>query len=295
MITRLTLRSALATMLVLSATLAQAQTIFSTGFEAPGYSATATSTQFNPFTGGTFTTSPGAVINSAWGALFTTGTIAEQAISYPNAVNASQVQTATVRTGSQALRVDGVIAQQQVFGASTDIGVSTSAGILDIRCDMLVTAASAQTGQWGISLFDQSFRGIASVGFYGGFLVAGTGLTSYGLASPTPVGYNNWANYGLRVNFSAKTMSVLLNGTPVSTLQDLPLRNDITFTPSTRLVGLGGQAPIGAPYNTTPERAFFDNLSVAAAPEPTTLVLLSLGGTFVVLGRRRLQIQRREN
>ncbi|MBB6050568.1 PEP-CTERM sorting domain-containing protein [Armatimonas rosea] len=287
MITRLALRSTLATLVALSATLAQAQTIFSTGFEAPGYSATATSTVFNPYTGGTFTTSPGAIHNAGWETLFTPGTNAQQAVNYPNALNASQIQTATVRTGSQALRSDGAVAQQTIFGTATGIGVSTSTGILDLSFDMLVTAPSAQTGQWGLSVFDQGLREIASLGFYGGFLVGGSGATTYGLASPTAVGYNNWANYGLRVNFSAKTMSILLNGTPISTLQNLPLRNDINFTARTGYLGLGGQAPLGAAYTTTPERAFFDNVTASTAPEPGTLALLSLGGTLVVLRRRR--------
>jgi hypothetical protein len=298
MITRLTLRSTLATMVVLSATLAHAQVLYQTGFEAPTYSTTATGSHANLYTGTPFNAATGSIIHAqqGWGYVTeTAGSLALAAARLERTVNSAIIQNSVVRSGAQALSIDGSVANQAGFGVFQTVGVSTTNTILDLSVDMLVTGASAQTSQWGLTLLDGSYRDIASLGFYGGFLVAGTGSTTYGLAAPTAIGYNNWASYKLRVNFSAKTMSILLNGAPVSTLQNLPLRNDITFTPTTYALGLGGQVPEGAPYTTTPERAFFDNVTVAAAPEPTTLALLSIGGTLVVLGRRRLQTQRREN
>jgi hypothetical protein len=289
MVTRLLLRSALIATAALSPCLAQAQTIFSTGFEAPDYSATATSTQTNPYTGSPYTAGSGAVINSSqgWLPLWSTDPPAQAPTNFENAVNAAAVQTSVVKSGTQALKVDGVTANQIVFGAAQDLPVSTAAGLYEFSFDMLVAGASVtNTGQWGLYLLDFDFNPIATLGFYGGFgglLGAGTATDEYFAPGPS---YDTWANYKLTLDLTAKTMSVALNGIPVSSMQSLAISG--YNTSSTLTMAVGGQVPVAATpfYTTTPERAYFDNLTVTSAPEPGTAVLLMLGGTLVIVRRR---------
>lgn len=289
MISRLVLRTALTALTATSAALAHAQvTLYTTGFEAPTYSTTATGNFTNPYDGNPLVLGAGVLTNSNqnWGTFF--DTVGAPGPNYDRAIKSAVVQTGVVKSGAQALKIDGAVANQGVFGAYQAISRPTSGGILDIAFDMQVGGASVQAGQWGTSLFDNNFNAIASVGFYQGILVAGSGLNIYGAAPPfTVVGYNNWANYKLSVNFFTKTMSIALNGLPVSSMQNLPLRNDIAFTANTAAVGLGGQTPIGAPYTSTPERAYFDNLAVSSAPEPGTLAFLAVGGALVIVRRRQ--------
>ena len=271
----------------------QAQTIFSTGFEAPGYSATATSTQTNPYTGSPYTAGSGALINSSqgWLPLWYTDPPAQAPTNFENAVNAATIQTSVVKSGTQALKVDGVTANQIVFGASQDLPISTAAGIYEFSFDMLASGASVtNTGQWGLYLLDSNFNAIATLGFYGGFgglVGAGTATDEYFAPGPS---YNTWANYKLTLNLTAKTMSVALNGAPVSSMQGLAISG--YSTSSTLTMAVGGQVPVAATpfYTTTPERAYFDNLTVSSAPEPGSLVLLALGGTLVIVQRRRKTI-----
>ena len=287
MFSRFAVRTALVATITLASSLAHAQTLFSTGFEAPQYSTSATTNITNPYTGTPFTTAPGALVASGQGWFPLWSAAGSLATNFQSATNSSTVQSAVVSSGSQALRVDGLAANQQIFGSGQGLTFGTGGGILDLSFDMRVSDPSLQTGQWGLLLVDTNNNAIASVGFFGGALVAGSGSIPY---FGTPLGtlsYDTWANYDLTVNFFTKTMSVALNGVPISSMQDLPLTNEFTFAPTTAFIGLGGQAPAGVPYTTTPEHAYFDNLSAAAAPEPGTLALLVVGGTLVIVRRRQ--------
>jgi hypothetical protein len=286
--------TAFVTIVSLSPAQAQAPIVYATGFEAPAFSTTAVGTFPNVYTGTPFTTVPGALAASPadqWGLGWDDipGNIPQSAINYENCVNSATVQTSVVRSGAQALKVDGTVANQKVFTAFKGLPLSTVNTVYDFNFDMQVSGASAQAGQWGLTVVDENSARIASLGFYQGILVAGSGTSLYGLGPFTPIGYDNWATYKLSVNFFTKTMSVALNGFPISSMQNLPLRNDITFTSTLAGVGLGGQAPDGAPYTTTPERAYFDSFSVTSAPEPGTLAFLALGGTLVVTRRRSVK------
>jgi hypothetical protein len=296
MISRLVIKTAFAASVltaILSASQAHAQTLYSTGFEAPAFSTTTTGTFPNFYTGVPFTTVPGAVSTSntdVWGNIWerTTGNNVQNAINYENSLNSATVQAGVVRSGEQALKVDGIAADQDEFAAFKELYLSTSEGIYDISFDMRVSGADVLAGQWGLTLIDLNGNSVAGLGFYDGILVAGSGTTIYGLGPVTPIGYDNWANYKLRVNFTARTISVALNGLPISSLQNLPMTTEFIYTAQTAGFGLGGQTPNGAPYFITPEHAYFDNVSVAAAaPEPGTLGLLVLGGTLVVVRRAR--------
>ncbi|WP_309708952.1 PEP-CTERM sorting domain-containing protein [Armatimonas sp.] len=293
MISRLVSRLSLTALMVTLSTLAHAQAtvIYSTGFEAPTFSTTATATIPNFYTGAPFTTVPGALAASPadqWGLAWEDipGNIPQSIINYEASVNSATVQSGVVRSGTQALKVDGAVANQRLSTAFKGLPLSTVNRVYDFNFDMRVSGASAQVGQWGVTIIDQNSARIASLGFYQGILVAGSGASLYGLGPFTPIGYDNWATYKLSVNFFTNTMSVALNGFPISSMQNLPLRNDITFTSTLAGVGLGGQAPDGAPYTTTPERAYFDSFSVTSAPEPGTLAFLVLGGMLVIARRR---------
>ena len=292
MISRLSTRAALVALVAVTTVSAQAQVLYQTGFEAPTYSTTASGGSYtNPYTGTSFSAATGSIIHAQQGWGYVTesgGTLAQSGARLERTVNSATIQSSVVRSGAQALQLDGSVANQSGFGVFQPIVVSTTNSVLDVTFDMLVSNPSAQVGQWGIQVVDGSNRNIAALGFVQGILVAGTGTTGFGTTPPiTPVGYNNWANYKLSINFFTKTMSVALNGLPVSSMQNLPLRSDIVFTPTTGAVAWGGQVPIGAPYTTVPERAYLDNFSVSSAPEPGTFALLSLGGTLVIVRRRR--------
>jgi hypothetical protein len=292
MISRLFIRTALVALVAAPTVSAQAQMLYQTGFEAPTYSTTATGGSYtNPYTGASFSAATGSIIHAqqGWGyVLEAGGTNAQSGARIERVINSAIIQSSVARSGAQALQIDGSIANQNSFGVYQPVGVSTTNSILDVTFDMLVSNPAAQAGQWGVQVVDSAFRNIAAVGFVQGILVAGTGTTAYGTTPPlTGIGYNNWANYKLSINFFTKTMSIALNGLPVSSMQNLPLRSDISFTATTGAIALGGQVPLGAPYTTVPERAFFDNVTASTAPEPGTFALLSLGGTLVILRRRR--------
>lgn len=287
--------TAFVTIISLSPAQAQAPIVYATGFEAPAFSTTATATLPNFYTGTPFITVPGALAASPsdqWGLAWDDipGNIPQSAINYENAIHSATVQTSVVRSGAQALKIDGTVANQRLFTAFKGLPLSTVNRVYDFNFDMQVSGASLQAGQWGMTMIDQNSARIASLGFFQGILVVASGASLYGVAPPfTFASYDAWNQYKLSVNFFTNTMSVALNGVPISTMQNLPLRNDITFTPTLAGVGLGGQTPDGAPYTTTPERAYFDNFSVSSAPEPATLGLIVLGGTLVIVRRRSVK------
>jgi hypothetical protein len=110
-ISRFASHAALVATLALSATLAHAQVLYSTGFEAPAFSSTATANLINPFTGAPYTTVPGALGVSTidqWGLFFerVTGNNAQSGVNFQNSVNCATIQTSVVRSGAQALKVD---------------------------------------------------------------------------------------------------------------------------------------------------------------------------------------------
>jgi hypothetical protein len=280
------------TLLTLSLTTLPAQAqVYATGFEAPTFSTTATANVTNFINGTGFTTVPGALAASPadqWGLIWEPGTAAQEAINYVNSLNSATVQTSVVNTGSQALQVDGAVAAQGTFGALHSYNASATSGVQTFSFDMRVGNANAQAGQWGFSLIDSNFNFVASLGFYSGIVVGGSGTSIYGLNAPTFVNYDTWANYRLNVNFDNRTFSAFVNGAPIADIQNRPLRTDITIAPGTAGIILGGQTPLGAPYPTTPERGYFDTLSAGAAPEPGTLALLALGGIALgYVGYRR--------
>lgn len=272
----------------------QAQTIYSTSFEAPTHSTTGTIPLFIPpsLGGGSFTSVPGSIFYGSgqgdpWGLIYTSGATATN---FKAAADSLTIQNSVVAPsgGSQALKVDGFVANQGSFGAMKNLNVAMGS-VVDLQFAMRVDNAGAQVGQWGLALYNELGESLASVGFYGGYLVAGSGLTIYSPLSGEimPVNYFGWNTYRLKVDFVAKTLSVALNGTPISGFQDKALRNDIPLTGKQLIVGLGGQTPIGSGYSSVQERGYFDRFSAGVAPEPGTLALLTLGGTLVVVRRRR--------
>lgn len=300
MITRLTLRSTLATMVALSATIAQAQVLYQTGFEAPTYSTTATVSLSIPSNlgGGSFTSLPGSIYyaNSQGDPWVVAASPNLNATNFRAASLSSTVQSSTVQAGTQALKIDGAVANQDIFGPVKGLS-QTTGGIWDIEFAMRVdNPGTTNIAQWGFGIYNDN-QNIAALGFVGGFLGVASGPTiGYSPLTGffTPVNYSVWNNYRLRLNFVTNMMSVALNGVNVPGFQNLAMRTDVARTGMRPNIILGGQVPFGSSYTSTTEVAFFDNVTVAAAPEPTTLALLSLGGTLVILRRRR-QTQRREN
>jgi hypothetical protein len=280
----------LAVLLILTTDIAQAQN-YATGFESPSNSTTATALVGipNSLGGGTFTTVLGAAIasNDSWLTIYSPN--ATTGAQYQNAVNAAIIQSNVVRSGTQALMVSGAVANQDIFGAAKNITISSGRQRFDF--DMRVSNANIQAGQWGFTVYNNLGDNIAGLGFYNGILVAGSGPSIlYGVipAEFTPIGYDTWARYSLTLDFDARTLSVALDGVDLSAFQNRALRNDgVNFT--TGFYALAGQTPVGSPYATTPEIAYFDNFSrsIVAAPEPGTLALVCLGGIWVIVRRRK--------
>lgn len=290
MFSRFSMRLALSVSAMALAAMARAQFVYSTGFEVPDFSATETVTITIPpsLGGGSFTSVPGSpYTNPDWTFTFATTPVVNPT-TIKNAADSVYVQTGVVRSGSQALLVDGAVANQNAFGG-TYIHSAPRGGVLDISFDMRVENPSAQAGQWGFSLIDVNRNSFGAVGFYSGLLAAGSD-TIIGLPpGPTTfVGYNTWATYGVRFDLNVNTMSVSLNGAQITSMQNIPLRTDVSLG-SIQAFSFGGSTPLGVGYGTTPERAYFDNvrIQIAAAPEPGTLGFFIVAGSLVAIRRRK--------
>jgi hypothetical protein len=166
---------------------------------------------------------------------------------------------------------------------------------IDVRWDMKVSLATTQSTMYG------PFFGVVAqeddrlnIKWFGGFGVDGatgellyTGgasgaLTTVGGTSGT-VGFDEWHNYKLRLDFQTDTYSLFKDD--VNLLAGLPFV-DSGLTCFTDADIMASAADFNGPAATG--RAFYDNFSVSQVPEPSTVALcLTAVVTLALVAARR--------
>jgi hypothetical protein len=177
-----------------------------------------------------------------------------------NASSDVQVETTTVQSGSQAVSVNLAAFdfpnRNVVYDSSSNPGA-----ILELGIGILLTG-SLSTQVEALALAGDG-------GFMSQLLAEGSNFTYGGQRTPITTGV--WYSLDLDINFATQTGTAFVDGV---FLGEEALANPTT---SLELVELGGFGSAGLN-----ETAFYDNLSVVAAPEASTWAMLLLG--FAGLG-----------
>ncbi len=237
----------------LAAGAAGAAAAYSTGFEsADGFS-------------------PGPIAGQAGWAVFS-------ASSQPNF---AQIQTAVVKTGSQAVSVDGKAgAQTGPFYALT----IASPGVIDVAGDVFYTTAGvSDSWQFGIT-------GPSLTQFAGGIDIVGNNIQAISGAFPVigTITDNVWHHLEVILDYTAQTFSVKLDGST--------LASGLAFCGSNGACTGSGVASFGdAIFDTfggSSNFGYLDNFSIGpvptgGVPEPAAWAMMLLGFGLVGLASRR--------
>ena len=228
-------------------------TLFSSNFEAPTYAPGTLSGQNGWFNTG-----------SGWGTA-------------PFPV----VEQATTFAGAQALEFGATGATGQA-GQNHSLSYSLSGNsetTVTIDIEALLTSAGTASDWDMLGLF-------SSNGFLAQLTVLPNGNATLGLQSSSvgsvPVSRDTWNLFQLSLNFTTQVVTASVNGQNIGAG---PFANG----PVTNLtdVGLGINSSPGT------DTAYFDNLSVVstAAPEPSAMLLLSIGAVAFLFSARKRQVR----
>lgn len=303
---------------LLLTTSARAQTtLFNTGFEASqGYSTTISGPisifqGSNPTPITTFNRTPGTLLGQPQKSTFRFYSTTFTPSAIQEAVNGVTVVNTAAAGGTQSALFNGTaLGSQSVRYYSSQSYVTNPSSIFRFAADMRVTNPSENFGQWGINVLEAEpdlDYSVGAFGFLGGNVVAtNDGINSYvaldlGTFSPIAASYGAFNNYALQLDFASKTFSGFFNGNQVGFVQI-----DDNFNPigaPTLTLALSPRATTHIDYaefgqaldRGTSESANFDNVRVSgsnvtvAAPEPGSLVLLSVGLAGIICRKRRRQ------
>lgn len=236
------------TLLVLSLTAtmpARAVTLYATGFESPTFAVGAIAGQ------------------NGWATFGPSGAI---------------VQTAVVKTGTQAVEVFGSAPSQ----AGPYYAVALSDSIINVSADLYLASSAAQ------SAWQFAATGSGLTGFTGGIDVSGTTIKAISGAFPTVGTFarDTWNHVEVILDFTSQTSTLKLNG--VTLAASLPFCGSNGACTGALVAAFGDAIfdSFGGVGRT--DFGVMDNFSIAAVPEASTWMQMGLG--LIALGalaRRR--------
>jgi PEP-CTERM motif len=175
---------------------------------------------------------------------------------------AGEIQGAVVYSGTQALHIDASTSEFQ--GANLPLSYAVGSSIVSFQVEFQQTGPG--TAQAGISLVgDTGF--LAQIYNLGG----NYGLGNYNMSTPRlPFASGTWHLLDIILNFKTETMVGYVDGQSLGTLAINPPSPPTQIT-ELSLYSFGSGGP--------QQDVYFDNVSLATVPEPSSLVL---GGTGLV-------------
>lgn len=183
--------------------------------------------------------------------------------------SAAKVQTAVTHAGSQAVAIDASPIPSSAWYVK-DLSfnpITAGTPIVTVAWSMRVDTGSLLSSAWGVDVYGSDG---ARVGY---IQVDSTNTVKFaGSATTTTITRGTWYDFALVFDYAAHTYQGFLNGTTVAPAATMPSYNGF---------GDADLACWGAGY----DKAYFDDYSVVATPEPASLGLLALGALTVL--RRR--------
>jgi hypothetical protein len=205
-------------------------------------------------------------------------------------IGTADVQTVTVKSGSQAVRVDRVAGGDDRWGADLAGFQFPSERYVCVEWDMWVAETiSADFGPFfGVEAFDDNGPTIR-LGMFGVDATTGdvlygdtaTGLTETG----STVGFGAWNHFVMEFDFADHDYTVALNGTALLTTAFETMTDGLTDVDMSALAAsLTGGDLTGT--------AYFDNFivtetNITCIPEPGSWMLLVCGSAALLAIRRR--------
>lgn len=235
---------------VAASTSARASVFYATGFESPQFAT-------GPF--------PVYPANPDWGAWGVTG--------------ASSIQTGVIHTGTQAVLIDASAANTTQSGIWTEH--ENLGSLVTVSADVYLQSSSDPTA-WQFAAYDWNE---STWWFVGGFNPLSDGrlqLITAGFPQTAPVVTRDaWNNYRAVFDLESQTFDAYINNSLVA--GDVPFLSPTTYVRGFQFDTFGREGNPNPPN----DRAYFDNFSFQAVPEPMRGVMLTLGATAILLRRRR--------
>ncbi len=188
------------------------------------------------------------------------------------------VETAVVHSGSQAVGFDASKDPGGQNAVVTPLSFTASPAnpVVTVQVDAYFTQPASGNTFWDVAAV------VSSTGFIDQLEVDNSGNAVLGLASTgvgsVPVLANAWNTFDLMLDYNTQTSSAYVNGTFIGSGAFANPSTDLTF------LGFGVNGSFGQGTG----QMYVDDI-VVSTPEPSTLVLLSLGAAFGYFRRRSVK------
>ena len=203
------------------------------------------------------------------------------------------VQSATVQSGSQAVRYDrpASAAGDTRYGVLRPLTPTAPLTLLRVSWDMNVTQTNAPNvnfgpffGVEGYDAFNNVPKLVGSLGVdasTGEVLIQESGSGAF-IVTGDVVPFGQWNHFTLEMNYATRTYQAYVNGTAAGDPEPFvdPGITAFTDAPISTLAAEGG-AGLSAPGT-----AFYDNYTIEIVPEPATVAIIGLA-SLGMLRRRR--------
>jgi MYXO-CTERM domain-containing protein len=183
--------------------------------------------------------------------------------------SAATVQTAVTHAGSQAVKIDATPIPSSAWYLK-DLSfnpVAAGTPIVTVEWWMRLDSGSSNSTAWGVDVYGSDGN---RVGYMQVDSTNNVRLNN--VATSTSITRGAWYDFKMVFDYTAHTYQGFVNGTPVGAAAAMPAYNGF---------GDADLAVWGAGY----DKAYFDDYSIVATPEPASFGLLALGALTVL--RRR--------
>jgi hypothetical protein len=183
--------------------------------------------------------------------------------------SAATVQTATAHAGSQAVQIDSTpILNSAWYMKNLSFNpVTAGTPIVTVEWWMRLDTGSSNSSAWGVDVYGSDGN---RVGYMQVDSTNNVRLNN--VATSTSITRGTWNDFKMVFNYTAHTYQGFVNGTSVGAAAAMPAYNGF---------GDADLACWGAGY----DKAYFDDYSIVATPEPASFGLLAVGALSVL--RRR--------